>query len=56
MMWVAVAGSQDRRLWKDGNSWISILAVGGAGRKCGAFSDSGSASALDCLLGVALSS
>ncbi len=37
---MAVAGSQDKRLWKDENSWISILAVGGENRKCGVSSDS----------------
>lgn len=32
-------GSQDRRLWKDGNRWISILAVGGEKRNRGVSSD-----------------
>lgn len=39
MRWVAVAGSQDRRLWKDENWWISILAVGGEKRNRGVLSD-----------------
>ncbi len=52
---VAVAGSPDSRLWKDENSRISILAVGGENRNRGIFSDSEGVFPVECLFRDALS-
>lgn len=52
---MAVAGSQDRRLWKDENIWISTLAVGGENENCGVFSDNEGVFPLECPFSNALS-
>ena len=54
MKWVAVAGSQDRRLGKDEYRWSSILAVGGENRNWGVSSDRVGVFPLGCLFRDAL--